>query len=229
MLKMIYKYVLPALFTFCFILSLVFDSQRNVVLVLAIIAFLLLDAMIIISLINLIDYKEDFLFFIIALILLFWGSGKFKFEIDTISGNNYGYIVLATILLFSIYKVYINRSKAKPTVLGVIIYIIMFLSLWAGVDKYYNYAFDLTQEVEAELVIEQQVDDGHGLPGYTHVFIEYSVETNDFKIDTIDISDEFKLKSGDKVKIIYRKGVYTPLYTTEYDVSMWIPAPFFSD
>lgn len=114
--------------------------------------------------------------------------------------------------------------EIKTCIIDFIIYVIIFFVLFAGCERYINYAFDLSNEKHDYLIIEQQIDDGHGLPGYDYVFIKYSVKENDFEINELSIPDMFKLHSGDKVKITYRKGVFTPLYSTEYDVNMWIPS-----
>ena len=256
MLKKIYNFFFPILFFICYILSFIFDSQRVFVMILSIIALLSLLAIIIIHLLNLIDKKISYPVIIVAIIMLIFENGKYTLEVHPTPINTHTSIVIILALICSIYKTCVNclaveRSENREEVrayinnvgrkkpihisdiknffLFFIFNMLTFSILFIGSIEYINYSFDLSQEKQGELIIEKQIDDGHTNSGYDHVFITYKVKANDFKIETIDISDEYKLASGDKVTIFYREGVFTPLYGSEYNSYMWLPAPLIGD
>lgn len=199
-----------------------------VVLVFTIISFLVAFAIAIKFLLS--ENDKPFYLIAVAIIMALFGNGKYNFDVFTVHQNNYAYIILAIILICSAYKAFKKYTDRKSFVEYLVIFIIIFFVLWTGCDRYVNYGFDLSKEIHADLIIEKQIGDSYGLPGYYgYAFLEYKVKPNDFKIETIDISDEYKLNPGDSVKITYRKGFHTPLYSTEYDVSWLLPGPLFSN
>ena len=218
MLKKIYNFILPTIFCICFIFSFVLEEQRKVVLILSIISLIIALVMFITYCLNSDDKPIPLL--LISLIMIFLGRGKYNFEIFTITESDVGYISIAIILVCSLYKTFRKYTDRKSFVEFFIIYTIFFLIFYAGCDRFINYGFDLSNEIETELVIEKQNDQGHSLSAegyFGYIFIEYAVTSNDLGIETVDIIDGYKLKPGDKVKIVYRKGFHTPIYSTEYD------------
>ena len=124
MFKKIHNYVLPSLFCICLVLSFVFDAQRSVVLILSIIALAIVTVMSFVFLFNSVYKQPSYPIIFIAVIMLLFGNGKYNFEVDTISSNNYGYILLTIALVFSLYKVYRNHLQIKDSIMDFIIYII---------------------------------------------------------------------------------------------------------